>query len=209
MEAEKKIKIPKLKIFIVLFILALIIFGVYNIMWFNYVKIFDTLVNNEKLQEIKEKPSLAPEFMTFDGVEFPYSYERYIFMEWDGWEGHAFRDYDYNERGYYYGIVVPPYLTFGGNIQTTYTTDVYDIDLIISPKSWLYVLRLGEFTEDNNHKSIHSYGSAVDRNGNPLDKHPDDIDEWYQEWLRLYEKYQDQIMELFVVLKETYGDTLQ
>ncbi|MCL2253162.1 MAG: hypothetical protein FWC09_01835 [Lachnospiraceae bacterium] len=155
------------------------------------------------------KPSLAPEFLIYDGVEYPYSYERYIFMEWDGWVGHRFNDYDYNERGYFYSIVIPPYLNFGGNIQMVYTTDEYKIDLIISPRSWIYVLSLGEIIKNQTNTSMHSYGSEVDNTGKPVGKYPKDTEESYQEWLRLYEKYHAQIIELFVILKETYGDTLQ
>ena len=60
---------------------------------------------------------------------------------------------------------------------------------------------------------ITSYGhkrvSAVDKDGQPLSRHPDDSKEFYQKWLALYEQHYDEIMEMFETVREVFGDALQ
>jgi len=205
MENNKNIKISKVKLFTATLILALIVFVIYNIIWFNYISIYDKLLNNETLQEIKIKPSSAPDFIVRNGVEIPYSYERYAYIESERYTAHQFHDYDYNERGYFYGIVIPSYLRFAGNIQIAYFADDYSLNLMINPRKWLYVLGLGEHIGNQ----TNMLGSIVDKDGQPLGKNPNDSEEFYQEWLELYEKYYEQIMDLFAVTKEMFGDVLK
>ncbi|MCL2050541.1 MAG: hypothetical protein FWG91_02240 [Lachnospiraceae bacterium] len=204
MKQNKTIKITKKKAVAIVFVLALIGFSIYNIMWFSYVKKFDVFLYNENLQAIKYKPVTAPDFVVLsNGVEIPYSYERYTFFESDGWKSYSFRDCDYNEHGYSYSIVIPPYLKFGGNIQISHQTEELRVSVILSPKDWVYYLDIGEISDNH----IYSYGSLVDRNGKPID--PDIENEHIKTWLELYEKHNEPIRELFEAAREMYGDALQ
>jgi len=204
MSKMKFMKITKIKFFVTIFILAMIIFGIYNIIWFNYVKRFDVFLYTEKLQEIKLKPTSGPNRI-HEGVEIPHGFERYTFFESEGWKVHGFRDYDYDEVGYYYGITIPPYLKFSGNIQIALRKDEYMLSLLISPQKWLYILQIGEIVDNMTYLD----SSAVDKNGQPLGKHPNDSEEFYQRWLMKYEKYYEQVMELFATVNDMYGDILK
>lgn len=204
---KRKAKISKTKIVIAILALLLAAFGIYNIVWFRYVRQFDVFVNNEKLQAIRNKPTTAPEFLVRDGVEIPYSYSRYYYEELeDGWVLYSFKDKDYNETdGYIYSIAVPPYLITKGNIQAMRATDDFIISVVISPVKWEYFLMIGE--PINN--VTDSYTSIVDKNGQPLGRHSSDTEESYQKWLALYEKYNPQITEMFATVNDMFGDALR
>jgi len=39
-------------------------------------------------------------------------------------------------------------------------------------------------------------------NGNPLGRNPNDTEEFYEEWLKLYEKHYDEIMAMITYFKD-------
>ncbi|MDR2547306.1 MAG: hypothetical protein LBC96_07340 [Lachnospiraceae bacterium] len=197
----------------VLLISALVVFSIYNYKWYRLVSIYEEFLYSEKLQDIKHMPTTAPATIVIGSKEFPYNYSRYTFSEGNegifSWKQHSFRKYDYNEYGYYFGITIPAYLQFGGNIQVVYENEDYRLDLLMSPVKWLYVLRIGEYEIVNNSKFIHMLSSAVDKTGTPIGRHPDDSEDFYESWLLLYDKYHLEIIDLFETTKDIYGDLLQ
>ena len=49
-------------------------------------------------------------------------------------------------------------------------------------------------------------GAAVDRDGTPLGRHPEDREEFYQKWLGLYSDLNEPIMELIAHIKDVFGE---
>jgi len=193
-------KLSKTKIMICLLIIVVIGFGIYNLMWYRYIKAsFDPFLKNERLINVPEQE--------YDRTD-------------NGWEIYTYRDY--HGSGYTYGISIPAYLEFGGHIDILTPTDVDTIDgkrvfvsehqirLRVFPRNWQYVLNIADLTVlDGLGDTIRGLGSATDKNGNPLGRHPDDSEEFYQEWLALHEKFNEPIMEMFRTVNELFGDALK
>jgi len=195
----------------VIFFLVLAILGLglifLNILWTNYISTtFDPFLKNENLLAIPE-------------------WNRTVIRS-RGRETFSFKDFD--GSGYSYEIGLPARFDFGGNIsilapsnpQMNPDFNDHDISLMIfiSPGGdWRYVLGLGtseyrEYTDENGTR-VHettavTFGSAVDRYGQPLGKHPDDSEEDYLYWLKLYEKFNVQIMDMFRSMKDFFGEEM-
>ena len=197
-------KITRVKLLIIL-LLPFLIFGILNAIWASYISdTFDLFLDNEYLQAIPQ-------------------WNRDIYRS-RGRESHSFNDFE--GSGYLFQIGLPQWLNFGGtfhimtlsNPQVTPDLRDSNISLIIftAPRgNWTYVLGLGtsEYREyiDENRTHVHetnsySFGSAVDRNGQPLGKNPEDSEENYLYWLELYDKYNDLIMKMFKDMKEIFGE---
>ncbi|MCL2253163.1 MAG: hypothetical protein FWC09_01840 [Lachnospiraceae bacterium] len=99
--------------------------------------------------------------------------------------------------GYQYKIELPKYLKFNyGIIRIRNNSN--DLWLTIFMRSQTYVI------------SLKGYGSAVDKNGNPLGRNPKNSEASYERWLLLYDTYYEQIMEMFEIFREVFGeDVLQ
>ena len=192
---------------LILILVAVLITGfiIANTIWTNYISnTFDPFLNNKNLQAIPQ-------------------WNRDIYRS-RGRVTHSFKDFE--RSGYCYEIGVPRWLNFGGTIYImTYSNPQLNPDFRDSNISlmiftapggdWTYVLSLGtsEYREYVNEKGGQVYetigetfGSAVDRNGQPLGKHPEDSEENYLLWLELYEEYYEAIMKLFNDMKEFFGE---
>ena len=71
------------------------------------------------------------------------------------------------------------------------------------------MLGIADLTKVNPGEEVMNLGSAVNKNGNPIGQHPDESDEFYQEWLALHEKFNEPIMEMFKTINELFGDALK
>ena len=192
---------------IVIAVLAILGLGLFflNVSWTNYISTtFDPFLKNENLLAIPE-------------------WNRTITRS-RGWVTYSFNDFD--ESGYHYEFGLPARFNFGGTISILAPSNPqmnpdfsdHNIHLMIfvSPGGdWIYVLNLGtseyrEYTDENGtriHETItESFGSAVDRYGQPLGKHPYDSEEKYLYWLKMHEKYNEQIMDMFRNMKEFFGE---
>jgi transcriptional regulator with XRE-family HTH domain len=134
--------------------------------------------------------------------------------------------YDSQENNYIIEVVVPPHLSYRttthilaqGTGERNFYGDfwVFHGDIFTGYQR-TYVLSLGEgivTTKTDEAGKVttaghtHSFSSAVDVNGKPLGRHPDDSEEFYEEWLRLYEKYYDEIMAMILYFKDFFGEDL-
>jgi len=133
-------------------------------------------------------------------------------------ELYTFRDSD----GFFYEIGVQSSMSWdgtGGFITINYpgrtleldgravTLGDYDISLRIHPRlsgEWSYVLSLRDITRESA-RSGHILGHAVDSDGSPLSRHPEDTDEFFQKWTELYTMLNEPIMELFSHVKGMFG----
>jgi hypothetical protein len=181
-------KIRKSTVILILLVVIAVFFTVYNIVWNYYIKnTFDQFLNNENLQAISD--------------------ENYRVLSNRGWHTHQYRDY--GGSGYMYQISMPPRLHFGGGLSIR-TDDrpgsSYGLSLTIYTglNDWVYVLGISDLSEaytsygSNIHVSnIHELGSSVDKTGQPLGRHPDDSEDFYNEWLALYEQFKVPISTLF------------
>jgi len=217
----KKIKkISKIKILIALLVVAAVVFGIYNVLWFRHIAIMNEIVNSEGLQKIKNTPSEAPENFTINGTEYiGYHYSRYGYEEYEGWTYHSFRDWDYNEASsgkYSYYISLPPYLRFAGGIQvlsnkTVSETEEYTISLSIDIKDRSYYIGLSEGVRQGGHSVSYGIGSAdIDKNGQVIEYwSPHPTEESMQETIAAFEKYNELIIEMMTTVNEMFGDILQ
>jgi len=171
-------KYRKLKLLILLLlVLIVVIFVVYNILWFRYVdRAFSPFLENDKLEQVSSK-------------------------------GPRGRHYEYidTENGYRVQIGIQPYLRFGGTISvSTISRSVNNFDgtFIVFHSS----IRLQQVLVLGLDENSYNLGSAVDRSGQPLGRHPDDSEEFYQEWLLLYDRFYDEAMELIDYFKEFFGE---
>ena len=216
----KKVKKgTKIKILIALLVIAAVVFGIYNILWFKHIAIMNEIVNNEKLQEIKNTPSEAPENFTINGTEYiGYHYSRYDYFEDGGWEYHSFRDFDYNEGGqgkYSYYVSLPSYLRFAGGIQVLSNkmvneTEEYTISLQIRIKERRYSISLSEGVRQGGHAVSYGIGGAVvDKNGQVIEYWSShQTEEGMQEIIAAFEKYNEPITEMMTTVNEMFGDIL-
>jgi transcriptional regulator with XRE-family HTH domain len=172
-------------IWVLLAVLMLIsvAYGVTYAIWSGHIsRTFDPFFENEYLQMI------------------PRNIVRY-----DRWIIHSYRDSA--GSGYDFEFQLPTRLRLytPGNIivDTSHNENKPRLMIHTTPGNWKYVLTLDKTIDDNSTKMI---GSAVDRNGQPLGRHPDDAIEFYQEWLALYEEQYDEIMKLFADMKVIFGE---
>jgi hypothetical protein len=61
----------------------------------------------------------------------------------------------------------------------------YELSLTYFPRTGLIVLSITVLPHYTRERTI-MMGSAVDRDGQPAARHPDDSEEFYQEWLVLH-----------------------
>ena len=145
---------------------------------------------------------------------------------------------NFDRRGYGYLVSVPTYLDFGQNVQVltpTYTEHIdcgdcegcekgedcenpklvyqsrCSLDLMIFPGKWEYTLGIIDLTIIDVEDIKISRNSAVDKNGRALGRLSDESEVQHQEWLELYEKFNDEIMELFETINssEYFGGILR
>ena len=144
-------------------------------------------------------------FLENDRIEFNYVNES------NGWTHYDYSDY---ENGYYVQIGVPPYLTYGGSISVSMQFKEQEAGsfrghLMLFHSSYRLqqklVLNLGEQTGSSSHYRM---GSAVDKYGKPLGRNPADSEEFYRQWLILYDKYYDDAMEVINYFKDFFGEDL-
>ena len=159
-------------------------------------KRFKPFLNSAKLQTIKEQANSAKY----------YKGNRNIIT---GAKTYSFTSSDYN---YFIDIPGPfNYGANGGNISVTSIPEVdgsgryvsdYQFYLMIFPKDWTYHLGLTDL------RTIGKvgYGGIVDKDAQPLGKYPESTEESYQNFLKLYEKHHDEIMEMFADVKEVFGE---
>jgi len=169
-------------------IISLLFFGIANIVWFRYTNsFFAPFLENDKL--VYESTGT-------------------------NWALYSYRD---QETGYITQVSVPPYLRSGGIVSVTKVDtmpgDFYGGFKIFSNMLNLqrvYVLNLGEEedTGDPYARSSYSLGSAVDINGRPLGRHPDDSEEFYEQWLSLYDKHYDEAMGIIRYMRDFFGEDL-
>lgn len=178
-------------VFSAITIIVLVIFFSVNMVWSWYVSsTFDPFFDNENLLAIPR--------------------ENTEIIRSRGWETHVFTDLSGSE--YTYQMMLPPRLNFGGGVSILAPTYIYisehyiGLTIFTGLRDWTYVLRLGYVTSTDTGVDIYTLGSAVDRNGQPLGRHPEDSEEFYQEWLTLHEKLYEPIMKFFGDIKEFFGE---
>ena len=191
----RKLKsLSKLMILSAVIVLGAVIFGVYNLMWFRYVRTsFDPFSTTLDAMDMEKE--------TWDEIPNVCTYR-------------AVGDTEYN---YTYTVGRPAYLKFKGHVSVLTPSEVDFVDgkkVFISecqlsirywPQDASYLLGIADLTvSDGIH--IHSLGSAVDKNGRPLGRNPNDSEDFYQSWLELYEKFNEPIMEMFDSIKELFGE---
>ena len=194
---KNQIKKHQWKILISALVVIAIVFGVYALMWQRYEKnAFDPF--STVLESLNMHKHTADEHPNVSTYREAYDMESYVFT-----------------------VARPSFLRFGGNVQFFAQREVvlvedemtrtgrYILDLTYFPHSGRLSLRIDGFLEDTNGSGVHirsAAGSAVDSNGKPLDRHPEDSEEYYQKWLALYEQYNEPIIELFDHIKEIFGE---
>jgi transcriptional regulator with XRE-family HTH domain len=195
-ENGSKTRVVK-KVLIISVAVLVFVFAVYNIVWFLYI-------NNSY------KPFIDRGVWTVAGVRaqgiLDYSSDRN--REWIVYE------YYDGENGYSIRIIRPLYLNFGGviNIYAIQVPELGDIfvefeisfDIGINGIQQIYTIKLHEWTENFQHPLF----SAVDRNGQPLERNPNDSEEYYEYWLLLYERKSDEIIEMIKYFKDFFGEEL-
>jgi len=189
--SAKLTSLTKLELIIITVILLIIIFSsVYllnDFLWNRYIdKAFSPFLANDK-------------------IEFAY--------ESDGWTHYNYSDY---ENGYFVQVGIPPYLHYGGMVSVSmqfkdYETGIFRGHIMVFHSNFRInqkiVLSLGEQTAAH---SSYRMGSAVDRYGKPLGRNPADSEDFYRQWLALYDKYYDEAMEVLRYFKDFFGeDVLQ
>ena len=190
-------KISKIKIIIAAVLLIAVAFSVYNILWFQYIRVnFDPLLKNERL------------------MQMPRQEHRH---EDTGWTVHSYNDCE--GSGYAFTVAVPAYLKFGGNISAGTRTDVKLVDnqlvfisecqihLMIFPHGRRYLLDICDLTGlETVEDDMRTIGMLVDKDGNALGSPNDTESELYQEWLAWYNKFHEPIMDFFSDIKEILGE---
>ncbi|MCL2821199.1 MAG: hypothetical protein FWD38_10340 [Oscillospiraceae bacterium] len=185
----KLTSLSKLEVILIIVFLLLFIFAsgfaINHFMWHRYIdKAFSPFLANEK-------------------IEFDY--------ESDGWTHYNYSDY---ENGYFIQIGVPPYLKYGGTIMLSMQFKepepgsfrgnlmLFHSSIRIHQK---LVLNLGEQTGAGSHYTL---GSAIDRYGKPLGRNPRDSEQFYSQWLTLYDKHYTDAMTILTYFKNFFGEDL-
>ena len=188
-------KAPKIIVITAIIVsLGAIVFGGYALAWHEYVS-----------------ATFAPFSTALDSLEMQKDTS-----EMEGWDVSTYKDKE--GGGYVFTVARPPFLEYEGNISILTPTEVdfvdgqmiriseYLLDLSYYPRDGLYVLRIADFTSATDPRQINSLSSTVDKYGQPLGRHPDDSEEFYQEWLSLHEKFNEPIMEMFDTIRDIFGD---
>ncbi|MDR2570663.1 MAG: hypothetical protein LBD23_10270 [Oscillospiraceae bacterium] len=197
-------KITKAKLFITILTIAVLAFGVYNILWFRYVSTtFDPFLNSSHIQSVPD--------------------ENYDF--WTPGRGgkfHSFRDVA--GKGIVVDIVLPGYLTFGGNVSAITTTEIDEQDgvfiyvsecaigMTLFPRNMHFLLKITDYTTvEKMGEAVRLRSLVVDSAGTPLLDHPlNNIDPIsLEEELILYNKFYTQIETFFENIHYIFGDALK
>ena len=96
----------------------------------------------------------------------------------------------------------------GGFVQVALWADEYKITIMrFLGNPAVYSLGLGNVVLSSTGGIIaNTHGSATDRDGNVLPRHPEDSEEFYQNWLDMYEQYNEEIIDMFSTAKSVFGD---
>ena len=188
---QNKRSVTKSIIIISLIALVLIIFAVWFLYWHQHDAEFNYIIS---ILEDLDEGNVNPR----NGNTFFYN--------------------DYHNSGYIYSVAKPHFLEFDGNISILTPSNIdfndegianyiseYSIILTYFPKDGRYVLNIAEMPELVG-EPVNSLGSTVDNHGQPLNRHSNDSEEFYQEWLRLHEKFNNPITEMFSTIKELFGE---
>lgn len=173
--------------------LAVIIFGIYNVLWLWYIKTnFDPFLKNERLEKVS-----GPEHIAAGAV--------YVYQDRGG-------------DGYNYQLNMPHYLEFWSGIAIYTPVDVemdgvypiyfsdYGLSLMLCPETQPDILTIYDYTGNDGGNAAYLY---VDQNGAPIAPSPGDpfpeYQEYYEKGLALYDKFNEPIMDLFSNMKEILG----
>ncbi|MCL2050542.1 MAG: hypothetical protein FWG91_02245 [Lachnospiraceae bacterium] len=174
-----------LVLFLLFVTLAIILGPVRISRWNSFISGFDPYLNSEKLVQTS----------TVAGHMLSPNYRSRNYEDTIG-------------SGYKYTVQLPSHLKYGGRVLIINDTGDYRIELKIwmmgtpfNPTLQLNHLVIGEYSG-----RLKEYISGVDKNGKPLGMDPTDNEESYQNWLMLYEKYNEQIREFFAVFEEVFGE---
>jgi hypothetical protein len=191
----------RIKFIVPLIIVGVIVFGVFHFKWIRYIE-------NTYEPFIKMLDSI--EGLEHDIIDSSNAATR--------WSVHSYKKSSNIEGSYIYNIGIPPYMDFGGYItilvptavdivdnEYVYISDYY-LSLSIYPNKWSYSLSLADMTYTSVGDIININSSPVDKSGNPIGRHHLDTEEKHQEWLALYEKFHEPIIDLFDHIKELFGE---
>jgi len=187
-------KISIKRIAIIIAAALLLAFGIYNIVWFNYISIAFT--------PFVENGSWTIEALRTQGMIDSQDSENRT------WVVYLHRDDD--ER-YEIQVIRPSYLRFGGAIKVMTIVEPVPGEIF----SELKVTYTGK--TDRIHPvytlSLHEWStgfrpalnSTVDRYGQPLDRDFNISVEYYEKWLSLYERNYSEIMEMITYFNDFFG----
>jgi len=152
-------------------ILALLTIGAIDPLLSNRVEMMDRLFVEPLMTTVGN-----PEVLNGTSAGNGFS-KNYIFRANDGYTYEIGIPSSVDSRGYGGFVVVqmPSVVTSSGN--------KYEISLLLHPRSnddWLYVLSIADTSNYESTRYKHLLGSAVDRDGNQLGRHPEDSEEFYQ-----------------------------
>ena len=111
-------------------------------------------------------------------------------------------------KRFHYTVARPRYLAFGGNFSIAVLNDrvsEYLAELTYFPGNGSLVLGMVQRTGPYNTNSI---GMAIDANGLPLPRNPQDSDELWYEWSRRYEVLHDDVIEMLADLRLMFSEEL-
>ena len=174
------------RIVVILILTFAMLLGIYSFVWFDYVR-----TNYDPFIEALEQLGTVENFKV---------------------KGSVIYRFDDSERiGYSFHIAKPGYLKFYGNInvhEQGYSNE-YSLSVMYRPQSESCTLDIRGQNELTGLLSSSSLGSAVDRDGKPLGRYSEESEERYQEWLALYIKHEEPILEMFDTIKEVFGDAFK
>lgn len=192
---RQRVKPNSIKLVIILFAtLLIIVFGIYNIIWFKYIgNTFTPLTSNRTwtVEALKYRDSL-------DSSDNERT-----------WIGYEHRN---NENNFSVRVVKPPYLRFGGevSVKTTALPDEFgffaEFRISYAGKTGgmprVYTLDL----HDWNDAFRPPLSFSVDKNGQLLERSPDVSIEYYEKWLSIYETNYDEIMKMIEYFKTFFKE---
>jgi len=189
----RKTKIKRIAVIIAA--VLLLAFGIYNIIWFNYISnTFTPLIENrnwtiERLREHRMIDHSDSEIIT--GIVYLH------------------RD---NDERYDIQLIKPSYLRFGGAVKIMTIIEPVSGEIFsefmvtytgkISRIQPVYTLNLHEWGTELRPALI----SNVNRYGQPLDRDFNISAEHYEKWLSLYEKNYNETMEMITYFNDFFGE---
>jgi len=186
---KRNIKFVVIPVFILL-----LIFGMYNLIWFRYISIAYT--------PFIENGTWITAGLKVEGGLDSNIVENRVWIIYEHWS---------EENDYIIGIGRPSYLRFGGVINVTLFADpepdVFYASFDITHKGRIFniqqefKLTIGEL---GMHRSLFSL--TVDRYGEPPGRQPGDSEEYYEMWLSLHEKHYGEIMAMLAYFNDFFGD---